>query len=183
MAIGAIKTFSHSSNHADLVVAATRLSNDPAQAALLLASLDEKDGAVALERGKEIAANRLPVAVFPIPGAIASAAMNARGTYVVTTTADGNAFLRTVKADSERLLKLPVTDALRKSFSPDKHAMLVARKNKSLLILADSIGDDSPTWTPGRQSSQMPTGAQTVSTALMSDHTLLAVNRDGSFAS
>ncbi|HEY7395934.1 MAG TPA: hypothetical protein VH559_13860, partial [Gemmatimonadaceae bacterium] len=41
MAIGAIKTFSHSSTHADLVVAATRLSNDPAQAALLLASLDE----------------------------------------------------------------------------------------------------------------------------------------------
>src|SRR5262249_21777912 len=88
MAIGAIKPFGHSSTHADLVVTATRLSNDPAQAALLLASLDERDGAVALARGREIAANRLPVAVFPIPGAVASAAVNARGTYVMTTTTD-----------------------------------------------------------------------------------------------
>jgi Mrp family chromosome partitioning ATPase len=181
LAIGAIKTFGHSSSHADLVVAATRLSNDPAQAALLLASLDEKDGAVALARGKEIAANRLPIAVFPIPGAIASAAVNARGTYVVTTTADGSAFLRTVKADSGRLLKLPVTDALRGGFSPDGRALLVARKDGSLLVLADSVGDDSPTWTPGRLLSIVPTGAQTVSAALTSDRSLLAINRDGSF--
>jgi len=181
LAIGAIKTFGHSSNHADLVVAATRLSNDPAQAALLLASLDENDGAVALARGKEIAANRLPVAVFPIPGAIASATVNARGTYVVTTTADGSAFLRTVKADSGRLLKLPVTDALRGGFSPDGRAVLVARKDGSLLVLADSVSGDSPAWTPGRLSSVVPSGAQTVGAALTSDRSLLAINRDGSF--
>jgi len=181
MVIGAIKTFGHSSSHADLVVAATRLSNDPAQAALLLASLDEKDGAVALARGKEIAANRLPVAVFPIPGVISSAAVNARGTYVVTTTADGSAFLRTVKADSGRLLKLPVTDALRGGFSPDGRAVLVARKDGSLLVLADNVGDDSPTWTPGRLLSVVPSGAQTVGAALTSDRSLLAINRDGSF--
>jgi hypothetical protein len=181
MAIGAIWTFGHSSSHADVVVAATRLSNDPAQAALLLASLDEKDGDVAGVRAKEIVANRLPVAVFPIPGAITSAAVNARGTYVVTTTADGSAFLRSVKADSGRLLKLPATDALRGSFSPDGRAVLVTRKDGSLLVLADSLTDNSPSWTPGRLSSIVPAGAQTVGAVLTSERALLSINRDGSF--
>jgi WD40 repeat protein/Mrp family chromosome partitioning ATPase len=161
---------SHTTSHAGLIVTAAGLSNDPAQSALLLATLDDKDGPVALDRARQVARNRLPVAVYPIPGSIVSAAVNSQGTYVVVVTANGNAYLRTIAAEGGRLVSLPVHDATSGSFSPDGQTLLIAGRNGHLTVLR---GDSTSTV--------VPVDSSTVGVALLSSQRLLAVSRGGGF--
>jgi WD40 repeat protein/Mrp family chromosome partitioning ATPase len=180
---GSYSRFGHDDGHADLVVVASAgLESDPAKAALLLASLDERDGASALSSARALSRVRLPSAVYPAPGMVSSVAVSPKGSFILFITESRDAYLRSVEPTEGRFLQLPVSQVTRGTFSSDGRSVLLLGREGTIYILSDDRVGESPLWTPGRMVDSVAIGSRTVGASLTTDGRLVSIDQRGAFS-
>jgi WD40 repeat protein/cellulose biosynthesis protein BcsQ len=175
--------FTHS-DHAYAVVAVASTTKDPAEAALLLATLDTRDGPVALARAREVARERLPFAILGgHVGAITSVSVSPDRRRVLTTSQDGIAKLSLADGTGRArvVFRGPVA-LVNASFSSDGAMIVVLNAGGSVFVLSDTSAKvESPDWFPGETTDSVAT-TPAITAGFRGKSTLMVVDRRGNLS-